>query len=97
MHSIDVRGQVICPVCDHAVRCYEDEGGRIVWCHWCGTVALMHASLATPNGREVGEALMKSAQTQLLARALLRHSRDLLADSARIMALPTPSKSKKPD
>lgn len=90
MHNVDVRGQIICPVCDHTVRCYEDGGGRIVWCHWCGTVATMHASKALPNNLEVAKALMESARHQLLARALLRHSRELQAENARLRALLKP-------
>jgi hypothetical protein len=87
MHTLDVQNQIVCPVCGHSVRCDEDEGGRIAWCGWCGTVAILQTSTAFPDG--VADALIESAQHQLLARALLHQSRQLKQQNARIRAMRT--------
>lgn len=84
MHTIDVKGQIVCPICDHTVRCYQDDGGSIAWCYWCGAVAEYAMSAEPTTGRQVAHALRESAEQNLLARALLNHSRTLRADTTRL-------------
>lgn len=85
MHTNDAGNRIVCPICGHDVRRYEDETGTIVYCNWCGTVAVFKPSeLWVVDGG--APALLESAKHSLLARALLFHAQELRRNSARLLA-----------